>query len=107
MEPIEFLSFRGKQLEAKVMWLGNQEVVMAAIHSNRVDSLSADVYAQQKIDIKPGLKITNKKSGKEFEVLSHPAGYSRHVTIKDSRRDTMNSITITEEDLRQNYRFVG
>ena len=107
MESIEFLTFRGKQVEAKVMWLGNQEVVMAAIHSNRVDSLSADVYAQQKIDIVPGLKIINKKSGKEFEILSRPAGYSRHVTIKDSRRDLMSSIIITEDDLRQNYRFSG
>lgn len=89
MEPIEFLTFRGKQLEAKVTWLGNQEIVQAAIHNNRVDSLSADVYAQQKIDIKPGLKITHRKTGKEFEILSTPAGFSRQVTIKDSRRDSL------------------
>ena len=106
MESIEFLTFRGKLVEAKVMWLGNQEVVMAAIHGNRVDSLSADVYAQQKIDIVPGLKIIKKKSGGEFIILSKPAGYSRMVTIKDSHYN-LSPLNITEEDLRKNYRFVG
>lgn len=107
MEPIEFLTFRGKQLEAKVTWLGNQEIVQAAIPSDRIDSAAFEVYAQQKIDIVPGLKIIHKKSGKEFEILSHPTGYSRHVSVKDSRRDWMNSVTITEDDIRQNYRFSG
>ena len=107
MENTEFITFRGKLLEAKTTWLGNQEIVQAAIPSDRVDSAIFEVYAQQKIDIVPGLKIINKKSGKEFEILSRPAGYSRHVTIKDSRRDLMSSITITEDDLRQNYRFSG
>jgi hypothetical protein len=54
----------------------------------------------------PGLKIKNKKSGKEFEILSKPEGYSRHVTIKDTRRN-LNPESITEDELRQNFRFVG
>ena len=31
MEPVEFITFRGKLLEAKLMWLGNQEILLAAI----------------------------------------------------------------------------
>ena len=107
MENTEFITFRGKLLEAKVTWLGSQEIVQAAIPSDRIDNATFDVYAPQKIDIEPGLKITHKKTGKEFEILSHPVGYSRHVSVRDSRRSTMNPVNITEEDLRENYRFVG
>jgi hypothetical protein len=107
MEPVEFITFRGKLLEAKITWLGNQEIVQTAIPSDRIDSATFDVYAQQKINIEPGLKICHKRTGKEFEILSHPIGYSRHVSVRDSRRSTMNPVNITEENLRENYRFVG
>lgn len=106
MDSVEFLDFRGKKLVATTSWVGSQEFVMAAVLSDRADSAAADVYAQQNIQIVPGLKIKNKKSGKEFEILSKPEGYSRHVTIKDTRRN-LNPESITEDELRQNFRFVG
>ena len=106
MEPIEFITFRGKLLEAKLTWLGNQEIIQAAIPSDHIDSATADVYLQQKIEIVPGLKITEKKSGTLFEILSKPEGYSRFVSIKDVRRN-LSGINISEDELRQNYRFVG
>ena len=106
MDSTEFLDFRGKKLVATTTWVGAQEFVMAAIPSDRQDSATAEIYAQQNINIVPGLKIVNKKSGKEFEILSKPVGYSKQVTIKETRRNTYPA-PITEDELRQNYRFVG
>ena len=44
---MEFLNFRGKNLEATTSWVGGQELVMAAVPSDRQDASSAEVYAQQ------------------------------------------------------------
>lgn len=79
---------------------------MAAVPSDRSDANTAEILAQQNIDIVPGLKVVEKKTGKEFEILSKPDGYSRHVTIKDARRN-LNPVNVTEDELRQNFRFVG
>jgi hypothetical protein len=106
MDSVEFLDFRGKKLVATTAWVGAQEFVMAAVPSGRTDSATAEIYAQQNIEIVPGLKVMEKKSGKEFEILSKPIGYSKHVTIKETRRNII-SAPITEDDLRQNFRFVG
>ena len=102
---MEFISFRGKNLEATMITVAGQDFVMAAV-SDRLDSATADIYAQQKIDIVPGLKATEKKSGTLFEILSRPIGYSRQVSIKDTRRN-LTPINVTEDELRQNYRFVA
>ena len=102
---MEFISFRGKNLEATVIMIAGQEFVMASV-ADRFDSIAADVYSQQKIDIVPGLKITEKKTGVLFEILSKPEGYSRLVSVKNVRRN-LSGINISEEDLRKNYRFVG
>lgn len=102
---MEFISFRGKNLEATMITVAGQEFVMAAV-GDRLDSASADIYAQQKIEIVPGLKATEKKSGTLFEILSKPEGYSRHVKIKDTRRN-LTPINVTEDELRKNYRFVA
>jgi hypothetical protein len=91
---------------ATTTWVGGQEFVMAAIPSDRQDAATAEIYAQQNIEIVPGLTIKEKKTGKEFKILSKPIGYSKHITIKETRRN-LNPETITEEELRQNYRFVG
>jgi hypothetical protein len=102
---MEFLSFRGKNLEATIITVAGQDFIVAAV-GDRQDSAIADIHAQQKIDIVPGLKIKNKKSGKEFEIVSKPSGFMRHVSIKETRRNIIPE-PITEDELRQNYRFVG
>lgn len=102
---MEFVNFRGKNIEATMITVRGQDFLIAAV-GDRQDSAIADIYAQQNIEIVPGLKIVNKKSGKEFEILSKPIGYSKHITIKDFRRNVIPA-PITEDELRQNYRFVG
>ena len=102
---MEFISFRGKNLEATRITVAGQEFVMAAV-GDRVDSATAEIYAQQKIDIVPGLKVIEKKSGTLFEILSSPIGYSRLVKIKDTRRN-LTPINVSEDELRQNYRFAA
>lgn len=102
---MEFVNFRGKNLEATLITVGGQDFLIAAV-GDRQDLAIADIYAQQKIEIVPGLKVMEKKSGKEFEVLSAPIGYSRHVRIKDIRRN-LTPVNVPEDELRQNYRFVG
>jgi hypothetical protein len=102
---MEFVNVRGKTLQATLVTVAGQEFLIAAV-GDRYDSAIADIYAQQNIQVVPGLKIQNKKSGKEFEILSKPIGYSRQVTIKETRRDIIPA-PITEDELRQNYRFVG
>jgi hypothetical protein len=106
MDSEEFLDFRGKKLVATTTWVGHQEFVLAAIPGDRQDAINAEIYAQQKIEIVPGLKVMEKKSGKEFEILSKPNGYSRLVTLKDTRRN-LTPVMVPEDELRQNYRFVG
>jgi hypothetical protein len=54
---MEFLSFRGQQLEATIISAGGQEFVIAPI-GDRLDATAARIYSQQKIDIVPGLKVT-------------------------------------------------
>ena len=105
MDSVEFLDFRGKKLVATTTWVGAQEFVMAPVPSDRQDAATAEIYAQQNIQIVPGLKITD-KMGKLFEVLSSPTGYSRLVTIKDIRRN-LTPVNIPEDELRQKYRFTA
>ena len=105
MDNFEFVSFRGKNLEATRITVARQEFIIAAV-GDRVDSATAEIYAQQKIDIVPGLKVVEKKSGTLFEILSKPEGYSRLVKIKDTRRN-LTPVNIAEDELRQNYRFVA
>ena len=102
---MEFISFRGKNLEATMITVGGQEFVMAAV-SDRLDSATAEIYSQQKIEIVPGLKATEKKTGTLFEILSKPIGYMKQVSIKDTRRN-LTPINVSEDELRQNYRFVA
>ncbi|MEG4520995.1 hypothetical protein [Microcoleus sp. AT9b-C5] len=102
---MEFVNFRGKNLEATLITVGGQDFLIAAV-GDRQDLAIADIYAQQKIEIVPGLKVMEKKSGKEFEILSKPIGFMRQVSIKDTRR-SLTPINIPEDDLRRNYRFVG
>ena len=106
MDSVEFLDFRGKKLVASTTWVGSQEFVMAAIPIDRQDAINAEIYAQQKIDIVPGLKVMEKKTGTEFQILSKPNGYSRLVTLKDTRRN-LTPVMVPEDDLRRDYRFVG
>ncbi|MEG3922971.1 hypothetical protein QUA07_28220 [Microcoleus sp. T3_A4] len=101
----EFINFRGKNLPATMISVGGQDFLIAAV-GDRQDLAIADIYAQQAIEIVPGLKIVNKKSGKEFEIVSQPTGFMKHVSIRETRR-SLNPEPITEQELRQNYRFVG
>jgi hypothetical protein len=105
MENLEFLDFRGQKLVATTTWVGGQEFVLAAIPSDRQDAATADIFAQQNIQIVPGLKVTD-KMGKLFEVLSKPEGYSRLVRIKDVRRN-LPPINVSEDELRRNFRFTS
>jgi hypothetical protein len=105
MDNLEFLDFRGQKLVATTTWVGGQEFVLAAIPVDRQDSTTAEILAQQNIEIVPGLKITD-RSGKLFEILSRPTGFSKHVRIKDVRRD-LTPINVTEDELRRNFRFTS
>lgn len=102
---MEFVNFRGKNLEATLITVGGQDFLIAAV-GDRQDLAIADIYAQQNIQIVPGLKITEKKTGKEFEILSKPIGFMRQVSIKDTRRN-LTPVMVPEDELRLNYRFVG
>jgi hypothetical protein len=102
---MEFLSFRGQQLEATIVRAGGQEFVMAPI-STWLDSTAARIYAQQKIDIVPGLEVRELETGTRYKVLSEPTGHMRHVRIKDILRNT-TPINVTEDVLRQKFRFVS
>lgn len=106
MDSFEFVDFRGKKLVATTTWVGGQEFVMAAVPSDRQDSATAEIYAQQNIAIVPGLRVMEKRSGKEFEILSSPTGFMKQVSIKDTRRN-LTPVRVTEDELRRNYRFVG
>ncbi|MEG4281009.1 hypothetical protein QUA62_26640 [Microcoleus sp. MON1_C1] len=106
MSNSEFVNVRGQNLMASSVWAGGQEFLIIAIPSDRQDSATAEIYAQQNIEIVPGLKIQNKKSGKEFEILSKPSGFMKHIKIKETRRNIIPE-PITEDELRQNYRFMG
>jgi hypothetical protein len=103
---MEFISFRGKNLEATIITVAGQEFLIAAV-GDRADSAIADTYAQQQeIEIVPGLKIKEKKSGQEFKILSKPIGYCNLVEIQDIHHFQL-STHIAEDELRQNFRFVG
>lgn len=103
---MEFLSFRGQQLEATVISAGGQDFVIAAV-GDRMDSTAARIYSQQKIDIVPGLEVRAIDTGKKYKVLSAPEGYMRHVKIKDESRYDNTPINVTEDVLRQKFRFVS
>jgi len=102
---MEFISFRGQQLEATIISAGGQDFVIAPI-GDRMDRATAEILAQQNIAIVPGLKITEKTTGTLFQVLSKPEGYSRLVRIKDIRRN-LTPVNIPEDELRQKYRFTS
>lgn len=102
---MEFLSFRGQQLEATIVNAGGQDFVIAPI-GDRLDSTAARIYAQQKIDIVPGLKVTELATGTSYEVLSRPEGIMRHVRLLDYKRG-LSPIAVTEDELRQKYRFMS
>ena len=106
MNNSEFVNVRGQNLMAVSTWVSGQEFLIVAVPTDRIDSATADILAQQSIEITPGLKITEKSSGKLFEVLSAPRGYSRHVEIKDIRRN-LKPVNIPEDELRQKYRFTS
>jgi len=106
MSNSEFVNVRGQNLMASSVWAGGQEFLIIAVPGDRIDSATADIVAQQSIAIVPGLKITEKSTGTLFEILSKPEGYSRLVRIKDIRRN-LTPVNISEDELRQKYRFVG
>lgn len=102
---MEFINFRGKNLEATMITVAGQQFVMAAV-GDRLDSATAEIYAQQNIEIVPGLKVKEKKSGTLYEILSKPIGFMKQVTIKDTARN-LTPINIPEDKLRQEFRFVA
>ncbi len=53
---MDFLNFEGQNLEATVVWMGREKIVRAVVSADRQDASTAEVYAQQKIGILPGLK---------------------------------------------------
>ena len=106
MNNSEFVNVRGQNLLANSVWSGGQEFLIIAIPGDRQDAATADIVAQQSIEIVPGLKVTEKATGKLFEILSPPTGYSRHVRIKDVRRN-LTPVNVPEDELRQKYRFTS
>jgi len=102
---MEFISFRGKNLEATMITVAGQQFVMAAV-GDRLDSATAEIYSQQNIDIVPGLKVREKKTGVLYEILSKPIGFMKQVSIKDTSRN-LTPVNITEDKLRQEFRFVA
>lgn len=92
-------------MEATIIRTGGQEFVIAPI-GDRLDSTAARIYAQQKIEIVPGLKVMNLETGTTYQVLSRPEGIMRHVRIKDVARN-LTPIAVTEDELRQKYRFMS
>ncbi len=102
---MEFISFRGKNLQANLITVAGQEFLIAAV-GNRQDAPTAEIHAQQAIEIVPGLRIQDKKSGQEFKILSKPTGYYNQVEIQDIHHMQL-SVHILENELRQNYRFIG
>ena len=103
---MDFLSFRGQNLEATVVRVGSQEFVFAPLPSQYMDSATARIYSQQKIEIVPGLKLQEIATGTSYEVLSKPEGHMRQVRIKDYRRG-LTPINVTEDELRKRFRFVS
>ena len=104
---MEFLNFRGKNLEAALITVAGQEFVMAAV-GDWQDAATVEIPAQQErgIEIVPGLRIKEKKSGQEFKILSKPTGYYNQVEIQDIYHMQL-SLHVLEAELRQNYQFVG
>jgi hypothetical protein len=74
--------------------------------SDRLDSTAARIYAQQKIDIVPGLEVMELATGTRYKVITRPEGYMRQVMIRDILRNT-TPIPVTEDVLRQKYRFMS
>jgi hypothetical protein len=106
MNNSEFVNVRGQNLLAVSTWASGQEFLIIAIPRANFDAATASIVAQQSIDIVPGLKVTERTTGKLFEILSPPTGYSRHVQIKDIKRN-LTPINVTEDELRQKYRFTS
>lgn len=102
---MEFLNFRGQQLEATIISTGGQDFVIAAV-GDRLDSAAARIHAQQKIEIVPGLKLTEIATGTTYQVVTKPEGFMRQVMIKDVLRN-LTPIAVTEDVLRQKYRFIS
>lgn len=102
---MEFINFRGTNLEATIVRAGGQEFIIAAIPATKMDSDAARIYSQQKIEIVPGLKVMELATGTKYEVLSRPEGFFQAVQIKDTLRNA-TPIFVPENELRQNFRFV-
>ncbi|MEG4287263.1 hypothetical protein QUB68_29580 [Microcoleus sp. A006_D1] len=102
---MEFLNFRGQQLEATIVSTGGQDFVIAAV-GDRMDATATRIYAQQKIDIVAGLEVMEIATGTRYKVLSPPEGFMRQVMIKDIARN-LTPIAVTEDVLRQKYRFMS
>lgn len=98
---------RGQNLLASSVWAGGQEFLIVAIPGDRADSGNGDTYAQQQpIEIAPGLRIKDKKTGQEFKVLSKPTGFYKQVEIQDIHHMQL-SLRVLEDELRQKYHFIS
>jgi hypothetical protein len=106
MDNIEFVTVRGKMLEGVRTWANGQEFIIVAVPGVRQDAATPEIDAQQEIEIVPGLKIKDKKSGQEFKILSKPTGYCKMVEIQDIHHMCL-STHASEDEIRQNFRFVG
>jgi hypothetical protein len=92
---------------ANSVWSGGQEFLIIAIPGDRQDAATtSDIVAQQPIEIVPGMKIKDKKTGQEFKVLSKPTGFYRQVEIQDIHHVQL-SLHVLEDELRQRYHFIS
>ena len=106
MDNIEFVTVRGKMREGVCTWANGQEFIIVAVPGDRQDAATAKIYPQQEIEIVPGLRIKEKESGQEFKILSKPIGYCKMVEIQDIHHMRL-STHASEDEIRQNFRFVG
>lgn len=105
MSNSEFVNVRGQNLPASSVWSGGQEFLIIAVPSDHADSGNGTPPAPP-IEIVPGLRIKEKKSGQEFKILSKPTGYSRAVEIQDIHHMRL-SFELLEDELRQNFCFIS
>lgn len=74
MADFESVTVRGKVLEGIRTWANGQEIIIVIIPGDRQDAATTEIHTQQAIEIIPGLRIQDKKSGKELKILSKPQG---------------------------------
>jgi hypothetical protein len=101
MSNSEFVNARGQNLLASSVWAGGQEFLIVAVPGDRPDSGNSTPPTQP-IEIVPGLRIKDKKSGQEFKVFSKPIGHLRLVEIQDIHHMQL-SRHISEDELRQKF----